>query len=99
MTHLKPTFTQELVARPEGDLDDPRELGHLARDIVLDVGNALEVGDELLDDGLPRGETFDEDVGGTEVVGRDVFLDEGLAAGDGRPASAGLTREGRCARD
>ena len=99
LTHLEPALTQELVARPEGDLDDPRELGHLAGDIVLDVGYALEVGDELLDDGLPGGEAFDEDVRGAEVVGGDVLLDEGLAAGDGGAAPAGLAGEGGCAGD
>ena len=61
-THLKTSLSQKLVPGTERDLDDGAELGHLARDIVLDVRNAFKIGDELLDDGLPGGEAFDEDV-------------------------------------
>ena len=97
--HLKTALAQELVAGAEGDLDDGAELGHLASDIVLNVRNPLKVGNELLDDGLPGGEAFDEDVGGAEVVWSDVLLDERLAARRGRAVATRRSGEGRCAGD
>lgn len=88
MTNLETAFAQELVASTKRDLDDGAELRHLACDVVLNVRDTLKVRNKLFDDGLPRGEAFDEDVGGAEVVRGDVLLDERLAAGDGRTMSA-----------
>ena len=48
----------------------------------------LKVGDELLDDGFPCDEPFDEYVRGTEVLGGDVLPDERLISGEGRPLLA-----------
>jgi hypothetical protein len=42
------------------------------------TGIYLEVSYELLYDGLPRDETFDEDIGWTKVMCSDVLLDERL---------------------
>ena len=39
-------------------------------------GAYLKVGNELLDDCLPRDETLDEDIGGSEIMRGDVLLDE-----------------------
>ncbi len=50
---LDTVLTEELVALTEGDLDDTTELGELLGSVVLDVGDTLEVADELLGDVLP----------------------------------------------
>lgn len=81
-THLQPALTQKLVARAKRDLNHGSQLGHLPRDIVLDVRDALEICNELLDDRLPRDESFNEDVRRPKVVRRDVLLDERLATRD-----------------
>jgi hypothetical protein len=41
-THLESSFSQELIARPEWDLDDCAKLGHLPRSIILNIGNTLQ---------------------------------------------------------
>ncbi len=50
---LDTVLAEELVALTEGDLDDTTELGKLLGGVVLDVGDTLEVADELLGDVLP----------------------------------------------
>ncbi len=50
---LDAVLAEELVALAEGDLDDAAELGELLCGVVLDVGDALKVADELLGDVLP----------------------------------------------
>jgi hypothetical protein len=50
---LDAVLAEELVALSEGDLDDAAELGELLCGVVLDVGDALKVADELLGDVLP----------------------------------------------
>ena len=98
-TCLKTALAEELIACAEGHLDDGAELGHLTSDIVLDIGDAFKVGNELLDDGFPCSEPFDEDVGGAEVVRSDVLLDERLAARRGRAVATRRSGEGRCTGD
>lgn len=77
---LETALAEELVARAEGNLYDGAESSELLCSVVLDVGNALKIGDELLDDGFPSDETLDKDIRGTKVLGSNVFLYEGLIA-------------------
>lgn len=41
--HLKTSFTQELISRPEGNLDDGTQFRHLSRNVVLNIRKPLEV--------------------------------------------------------
>lgn len=50
---LETVLTEELVALAEWHLDNTTELGHLLGRVVLNVGDALKVRDEHLDDVLP----------------------------------------------
>jgi hypothetical protein len=50
---LDTVLAEELVALAEGDLDDTAELGEFFGSVVLDIGNALKVGNQLLDNVLP----------------------------------------------
>lgn len=103
---LDTVFAEELVALAEGDLNDTTELGQLLGGVVLDIGNTLEVADELLCDVLPASEALNENVGRTKLVRARVLLDEGSVAGShsGLPAErrrAGHSRVsvGHCVDD
>lgn len=50
---LDAVFAEELVALAKGDLDDASELGEFLGSVVLNVGNAFKVGNQLLDNVLP----------------------------------------------
>lgn len=50
---LKTVLAEELVSGSEGNLDDCAEFGEFFSRVVLDVGDTLEVGNELFGDGLP----------------------------------------------
>jgi hypothetical protein len=86
---LHTALTEELVSGSEGNLNDGTELGELLGSVGLDVGNALEVGwelvdvslfylvphtDEHLDDLLPSGESLNEDIGRLELMAASVLL-------------------------
>jgi hypothetical protein len=51
----------------------------------------LKIGCKLLYDGLPSHEAFYENICGFEILKLDIFLDEGLIPGHGRPISAATT--------
>ena len=57
-------------------IDEMREIGKFFK-----MNCHLKVDYELVHNGLPGDETFDEDVRGAEVVGSDVLLDERLKSG------------------
>lgn len=59
---LQASFAEELVTRLKRHLYDAAELVHFLRRVVGYVCDALEVGDELLDDAFPCHEALDEDV-------------------------------------
>jgi len=91
---LHTALAEELVSGPEGDLDDRAELGELLGGVGLDVGDALKVGDEHLDNLLPSGEPLDENVGGLELMGSSVLLDQALVPRQGRASLAVRPRDG-----
>jgi hypothetical protein len=74
--YLKAAFSEKLVSRAKGNLNDGRELDHFPGGRVLNAGIAFEVGDELLDDGFPGSEALDEEICGVEIVDLDAPLDE-----------------------
>lgn len=76
-TNLETAFAKELVARAERNLDDGGDLGHFAGRRVFYVSDALKIGGKLLDDGLPSGETLDEEVSGIEILRLNFFANEG----------------------
>lgn len=43
-THLKTPFAQELIPRPEGNLDNSTQFRHFSRNVVLNVRKPLEMG-------------------------------------------------------
>jgi hypothetical protein len=40
----------------------------------------FKVGNKLLDDDFPGDEAFNEDIGGSQILGCDIFLDERLVS-------------------
>ena len=74
---LETAFAEKLVTGAERNLDDAGNAGHFAGRSVLNVGDALKVGGKLLDNDLPGSEALDEEIRGIEIVGLNIFADEG----------------------
>lgn len=68
-TDLKTALAHELVSLSERNLDDATEFQEGGRGVVLDIGNAFEVLDELVDQTFPGDESTSGSIGSFSQTG------------------------------